>query len=361
MIAERCSGGVVGRDAMAASGAIPASITASGASSAPTSTFGRCRVGRAFRAAYARTGHRHGAGGDRGHLRGPRAPRGRRHGGSGQAHHPRRQSCARRVLPATTPCGTGAKRITAIHKANVLHLTDGLFLESRAGGGCRISGTRVFDDRMVDAACYLLVKCPEQFDVLVLPNQYGDIISDLAAGLAGSLGLAPGANIGRGYGRVRSGARSRAGHCGQGHRQPDRPDPLGGHAAGLWAKREAAEHVRAAIAAVLREGAQTHAGPGRERNHAHSDGRHLHGHGVRGPLRPPARPWPSEEAGIRRGPPMKRSLALIHASPAAIAPVVDYYTRHGARTGADQPARRRHPAPVRAPAGWTVPSPGSMR
>lgn len=89
----------------------------------------------------------------------------------------------------------GRSRVTAIHKANVLHLTDGLFLrcvrevaESYAPIRC--------DDRMVDAACYMMVKDPRAFDVLVLPNQYGDILSDLAAGLAGSLGLAPGVNLG---------------------------------------------------------------------------------------------------------------------------------------------------------------------
>jgi isocitrate dehydrogenase (NAD+) len=89
----------------------------------------------------------------------------------------------------------GRKRVTAVHKANVLHLTDGLFLES-ARQTAKEYPSLLFDDQMIDAACYRLVKYPEQFDVLVLPNQYGDIFSDLAAGLIGSLGLAPGANIG---------------------------------------------------------------------------------------------------------------------------------------------------------------------
>lgn len=89
----------------------------------------------------------------------------------------------------------GRRKVTAVHKANVLHLTDGLFLEC-ARLVARDYPDIEFDDRMVDAACYLLVKEPRRFDVLVTPNQYGDIISDLAAGLIGSLGLAPGANIG---------------------------------------------------------------------------------------------------------------------------------------------------------------------
>lgn len=89
----------------------------------------------------------------------------------------------------------GRRRVTAIHKANVLHKTDGLFLQCVRDVAASYPDI-ASDDRMVDAACYLMVKDPSVFDVLVLPNQYGDILSDLAAGLAGSLGLAPGANFG---------------------------------------------------------------------------------------------------------------------------------------------------------------------
>ena len=90
---------------------------------------------------------------------------------------------------------TGRKKVTAGHKANVLNLTDGLFLQCGrdvAAGFPDIA----FEDCMVDALCLRLVKQPETIDVLVLPNQYGDILSDLCGGIAGSLGLAPGANIG---------------------------------------------------------------------------------------------------------------------------------------------------------------------
>jgi isocitrate dehydrogenase (NAD+) len=89
----------------------------------------------------------------------------------------------------------GRRKVTAVHKANVLHLTDGLFLETVRGLASDYPDL-VIDDQMVDAACYHLIKNPEKFDVLVLPNQYGDILSDVLAGLVGSLGLAPGANIG---------------------------------------------------------------------------------------------------------------------------------------------------------------------
>jgi isocitrate dehydrogenase (NAD+) len=89
----------------------------------------------------------------------------------------------------------GRRRVTCAHKANVLGLTDGLFLRC-----CREVAAEfpdiAFDDCMIDATAYTLVKAPERFDVIVTSNQYGDILSDLAAGLVGSLGLAPGANIG---------------------------------------------------------------------------------------------------------------------------------------------------------------------
>jgi isocitrate dehydrogenase (NAD+) len=87
------------------------------------------------------------------------------------------------------------RKVTAVHKANVLHLTDGLFLRC-AEEVAREYPQLVFDHLMVDAAAYRLLKDPESLDVLLLPNQYGDILSDVAAGLVGSLGLAPGANIG---------------------------------------------------------------------------------------------------------------------------------------------------------------------
>jgi isocitrate dehydrogenase (NAD+) len=89
----------------------------------------------------------------------------------------------------------GRATITAVHKANVLHETDGLFLEEARRVVAEHPPLR-FDDRMVDAAGYALVRAPGTLDVLVLPNQYGDILSDVAAGLVGSLGLAPGANYG---------------------------------------------------------------------------------------------------------------------------------------------------------------------
>ena len=90
------------------------------------------------------------------------------------------------------------KKVTAVHKANIMKYTDGLFLEVARGVAKKFSDIE-FEDRIVDNMCMQLVQKPELYDVLVLPNLYGDIISDLCAGLVGGLGIAPGANIGKDY------------------------------------------------------------------------------------------------------------------------------------------------------------------
>src|SRR6188472_1446828 len=90
----------------------------------------------------------------------------------------------------------GRRKVTAVHKANIMKLSDGLFLESCQQVAADYEGRVAFEDRIVDNMCMQLVQKPELSDVLVLPNLYGDIISDLAAGLVGGLGVAPGANIG---------------------------------------------------------------------------------------------------------------------------------------------------------------------
>lgn len=89
----------------------------------------------------------------------------------------------------------GRKKVTAVHKANIMKLSDGLFLE------CFYNVAKEYpeitaDDKIIDNCCMQLVLNPQQFDVMVLENLYGDIVSDLCAGLIGGLGLAPGANIG---------------------------------------------------------------------------------------------------------------------------------------------------------------------
>jgi isocitrate dehydrogenase (NAD+) len=89
----------------------------------------------------------------------------------------------------------GRKRVTAIHKANIMKLSDGLFLEC-ARRVAREHLDIAYDERIVDAACMHLVMNPSQFDVLLLPNLYGDIVSDLCAGLVGGLGVVGAANLG---------------------------------------------------------------------------------------------------------------------------------------------------------------------
>jgi isocitrate dehydrogenase (NAD+) len=90
----------------------------------------------------------------------------------------------------------GRRKVTAVHKANIMKLSDGLFLESCQQVAAEYAGRVEFEDRIVDNMCMQLVQKPDLYDVLVLPNLYGDIVSDLAAGLVGGLGVAPGANIG---------------------------------------------------------------------------------------------------------------------------------------------------------------------
>ncbi|HEY3079535.1 MAG TPA: isocitrate/isopropylmalate dehydrogenase family protein [Chloroflexota bacterium] len=89
----------------------------------------------------------------------------------------------------------GRRKVTAVHKANIMKFTDGLFLDTaqRVAQGHPQIG---FEDRIVDNICMQLVQKPELYDVLVMPNLYGDIVSDLAAGIVGGLGIAPGINVG---------------------------------------------------------------------------------------------------------------------------------------------------------------------
>ncbi|MDX2038495.1 MAG: isocitrate/isopropylmalate dehydrogenase family protein [Isosphaeraceae bacterium] len=89
----------------------------------------------------------------------------------------------------------GRKKVTAVHKANIQKYSDGLFLEVARNVAQQYTDIE-FEDRIIDNMCMQLVQKPELYDVLVMPNLYGDIVSDLGAGLVGGLGVAPGANIG---------------------------------------------------------------------------------------------------------------------------------------------------------------------
>jgi isocitrate dehydrogenase (NAD+) len=93
----------------------------------------------------------------------------------------------------------GRKKVTAVHKANIMKFSDGLFLRVATEIAENEYPDIEFEERIVDNLCNQLVSRPAEYDVLVLPNLYGDIVSDLAAGMIGGLGLAPGANIGDDY------------------------------------------------------------------------------------------------------------------------------------------------------------------
>ncbi len=145
------------------------------------------------------------------------------------------------------------KSVTAVHKANIMKDTDGLFLETAR----RVAGEFpevAFNDRIVDNMCMQLVQVPEDYDVLVLPNLYGDILSDLAAGLVGGLGVAPGANIGDTAALFEPTHGSAPKYAGK-----DRVNPLAMILSGMLMLRhlgemDASNRLERAIAKVIREG-----------------------------------------------------------------------------------------------------------
>jgi isocitrate dehydrogenase (NAD+) len=150
---------------------------------------------------------------------------------------------------------TGRKKLTAVHKANVLKLTDGLFLKS-AEKVAKEYPAFAFDSRVIDALSMELVIKPETFDSLVLPNLYGDIISDLAAGLVGGLGVAPGANIGTDCAMFEAVHGSAPDIAGQ-----DLANPMAMILSVVMMLRyigegAAADRIDTALAAVLRDGRQ---------------------------------------------------------------------------------------------------------
>jgi isocitrate dehydrogenase (NAD+) len=146
----------------------------------------------------------------------------------------------------------GRSKVTAVHKANVLHLTDGLFLDAVRSVAAEYPTLR-FNDQMVDAACYHLIKSPALFDVLVLPNQYGDIVSDVAAALVGSLGLAPGANIGPEAAMFEAAHGAAPDIAGRGIANPVGLVLSGALLLDHLGEAAAAERVRRAVAAALAE------------------------------------------------------------------------------------------------------------
>ena len=147
----------------------------------------------------------------------------------------------------------GRRKLTAVHKANIMKFTDGLWLRV-ARAVAEENDDIEFEDRIADNMCMQLVQRPEEYDVMVLPNLYGDIISDLAAGLVGGLGVAPGANFGRGVAVFEPTHGSAPKYAGQ-----NKVNPIAQMLSGMLMLRhlgeiDGADRLEAAIAELIREG-----------------------------------------------------------------------------------------------------------
>ena len=147
----------------------------------------------------------------------------------------------------------GRRKVTAVHKANIMKFSDGLWLRV-AREVAEENPDIEFDDRIVDNMCMQLVQRPEEYDVLVLPNLYGDIVSDLAAGMIGGLGMAPGANFGEEVAIFEPTHGSAPKYAGQ-----NRVNPMAMMLSGMLMLRhleetEAADRLESAISDVIREG-----------------------------------------------------------------------------------------------------------
>ncbi|MGH9848118.1 MAG: isocitrate/isopropylmalate dehydrogenase family protein, partial [Blastocatellia bacterium] len=145
------------------------------------------------------------------------------------------------------------RRVSVIHKANVLQLTDGLFLRSAREVAAEFPKIKC-DDAMVDSCAYQLACQPESWDVLLMPNQYGDIISDLCAGLAGSFGLAPGANFGEQVAIFEAAHGAAPDLAGQNKVNPVALILSGAMMLTHLGELEAAQRIRDAVRAVIQEG-----------------------------------------------------------------------------------------------------------
>jgi len=147
----------------------------------------------------------------------------------------------------------GRKKVTAVHKANILKFSDGLFLDTAREVAKEYNDIE-FNDMLVDATCMELVRKPQMFDVLVLPNLYGDIISDLCAGLVGSMGVAPGANIGDEAAIFEPTHGSAPKYTGQNKANPVATMLSGVMMLRYLGEKDSADRLESAIAEVIAEG-----------------------------------------------------------------------------------------------------------
>jgi isocitrate dehydrogenase (NAD+) len=147
----------------------------------------------------------------------------------------------------------GRRKVTAVHKANIMKFSDGLWL--RVAREVAAENPDIgFDDRIVDNMCMQLVQRPEEYDVLVLPNLYGDVLSDLCAGMIGGLGVAPGANYGESVAVFEPTHGSAPKYAGQ-----NKVNPIAQLLSGMLMlrhleERSAADRLERAIAELIREG-----------------------------------------------------------------------------------------------------------
>lgn len=165
------------------------------------------------------------------------------------------QSASRRVVEYAFDYArrNGRRKVTAVHKANILKFTDGLFLSTAAEVARRYPDIE-FESTIVDSMCMQLVRSPERHDVIVLPNLYGDIISELCAGLVGGLGVAAGANIGADIAVFEPTHGSAPKYTGQ-----NKVNPMAMMLSGVLMLRhlgeeEASDRMESAIAEVIAEG-----------------------------------------------------------------------------------------------------------
>jgi len=147
----------------------------------------------------------------------------------------------------------GRKRVTAVHKANIMKLSDGLFLDCCRAVAAAYPGV-TYDEMIVDNTCMQLVLDPTRFDMLLLENLYGDIVSDLCAGFIGGLGMAPGANIGETAAVFEAVHGSAPDIAGKNKANPIALILSGAMMLDHIGEQEAADRVRAAVHGVLREG-----------------------------------------------------------------------------------------------------------
>lgn len=150
----------------------------------------------------------------------------------------------------------GRKKITVVHKANIMKFTDGLFLKIAREVAKDYEDRIEFNDVIVDNMCMQLVQNPEKFDVLVLPNLYGDIVSDLCAGLIGGLGIAPGANIGEGIALFEPVHGSAPRYAGKNKVNPTATILSAVLMLDYLGEKSAAQILEKAVSEVIREGKQ---------------------------------------------------------------------------------------------------------